>query len=62
MSEFLLILNGVEIPVRDVEIRTKERWKVNEMEIEAKDGVIQTEDVGELLASLMIDGCNPTDK
>ena len=59
MTEYVLTVNGVEIPVRKIDITMKRRGfdplEPDVIELHAKDCVVATEDVGELLASLMVD-------
>ena len=59
MSECRLIVNGVEMHVNEVRIKTnpdgKSAYGGDLVEFHAKDCTIPTEDVGELLASLMVD-------
>jgi len=60
MTEYELRINGVEVSTRKIEIQMepenlRDPDDVGKVQINAKDCVIPTADVGELLASLMVE-------
>ena len=59
MTDYVLTVNGVEIDVRKIDITINRRHgdplDPDVIQLNAKDCVLATEDVGKLLASLMVD-------
>ena len=56
MNDYTLIVNGVEIPVRNIKIEHKpntEPGMGDEITVFAEDAIMKTEDVGELILALM---------
>jgi len=63
MTKYELTINGVEVPTREITINIepenlRDPEDVGKVQINAEDCHIATDDVGDLLASLMVEQVN----